>query len=273
MQADQGFVTDQLTMNYSEGPASGPPLLLHGLSGDRRAWDVFFPSLQPEWHLYALDLRGHGESGRVAGRYLLNDYVSDLAAVLSALPEPVVLVGHSLGALGASASWPECVRGLVMFDPPMFNWKLSGEFSPAGRDWFQWVYDTVTQSGSPQEIGARCRIMMAGAPESAILAKTEELSHLDPGTVAVVLRDGLFDGFDLEVILRKVRCPTLLMHGEWSSGGAVRDEDVQLAEANIPHLKVIGMPGAGHLFPWEQQETVLQHLNEFLGALPPALRA
>ena len=88
-----------VTINFVEGPPSGPPLvLLHG-GGDR--WQgllSIIPSLAPRWHLFALDLRGHGKSGRMPGEYRPEHYVADVIAWMEQhLSEPAILFGHSLG--------------------------------------------------------------------------------------------------------------------------------------------------------------------------------
>ena len=99
MLKEQTFDAGEVTINYAEGPASGPPLvLLHG-GGDR--WQDFLPimpSLVMRWHLFALDLRGHGRSGRVPGKYRPEHHVTDVVAFLEGrFTERVVLFGHSLG--------------------------------------------------------------------------------------------------------------------------------------------------------------------------------
>lgn len=49
-------------------------------------------------HIYALDFRGHGNSGRTPGQYLLRDYVVDVKAFLEhQLMEPAIVFGASLG--------------------------------------------------------------------------------------------------------------------------------------------------------------------------------
>ena len=72
---EKTFNTGTVTLNYAEGPPSGPPLLL--LPGMARSWKAFLPvipSLTPDWHVYALDYRGHGKSGRMPGKYKATDY-------------------------------------------------------------------------------------------------------------------------------------------------------------------------------------------------------
>jgi len=80
---EKTFNTGEVTINYAEVPSSGPPLmLLHG-GGDR--WQSFLsivPPLAKKCHIYALDLRGHGKSGRVPGKYCPEHYASDIVAFL-----------------------------------------------------------------------------------------------------------------------------------------------------------------------------------------------
>jgi len=44
------------------GDGRTPLLLLHGFTGHAHAWDTLSIALQPHFHVYALDQRGHGES-------------------------------------------------------------------------------------------------------------------------------------------------------------------------------------------------------------------
>jgi len=104
MITEHSFDTGTVTINYAEGPPSGPALvLLHG--GSARWQDLvgFLPALAVSWHVYALDLRGHGQSGRVPGCYRLQDYVDDLAALLQQVTGPAILFGHSLGGMVGDA--------------------------------------------------------------------------------------------------------------------------------------------------------------------------
>src|SRR2546426_267455 len=44
------------------GDGRTPLLLLHGFTGHAHAWDTLSIALQPHFHVYALDQRGHGDS-------------------------------------------------------------------------------------------------------------------------------------------------------------------------------------------------------------------
>src|SRR5579859_108564 len=97
---EQRFTTSEVELNYAEGPATGPPLvLLHGGGGDWRSLEQLIPALAAHWHLYAPDLRGHGGSTWTPHQYTNDDFARDIEDFLaSVVPEPAVLLGHSLGA-------------------------------------------------------------------------------------------------------------------------------------------------------------------------------
>ena len=89
----------------ASGHAPRPPLLLvHGLSGGAWYWaryQAFFAERGVT--SYAVDLRGRGASRPVPdlGRVAMADYVADALAVARHLPEPPVVIGHSMGGLVA----------------------------------------------------------------------------------------------------------------------------------------------------------------------------
>src|SRR5215470_5049726 len=101
----------RLRLNYAEGPAHGPPLVvLHGGAGRWQYSERFLELLADRWHVFAPDFRGHGKSGRVPGAYRLDDYVADTEAFLrQVVRAPAVVFGHSLGgevALKTTATSP-----------------------------------------------------------------------------------------------------------------------------------------------------------------------
>ncbi|MFJ8622566.1 alpha/beta fold hydrolase [Kitasatospora sp. NPDC093550] len=113
----------ELTLAYREsGPVGGPPLvLLHALGERGSDWDVVLPALAPRHHVYAPDLRGHGDSGR-PGAYGLQAMRDDVLAFLDALElDRVDLVGHSLGGAVAqllAQAAPRRIGRLVLEEIP-----------------------------------------------------------------------------------------------------------------------------------------------------------
>lgn len=110
-----------LAYRVSGSPAAPPLILLHALGESAADWDTVAADLGTRWRVYAVDLRGHGRSGR-PGRYsveLMRDDVWAFADELG-LDRPV-LVGHSLGAMVACLAaqrHPDRVARLVLEEPP-----------------------------------------------------------------------------------------------------------------------------------------------------------
>ena len=101
-------------------PSGKPPLLLvHGLGHAAWCWEHWLDAAAAAGHpAHALSLRGHGGSGGALRTATLGDYATDVMRVAGRLPEPPVLVGHSMGGLVVQlviARYP--VRAAVLVAP------------------------------------------------------------------------------------------------------------------------------------------------------------
>src|SRR5215210_4801668 len=89
--------------------------LLHGFGGSAANWTLVAPALAERCRVLVPELPGHGGSSALPGpAERLDPYADRMAALLD---EPVVLVGHSLGAVVAlrmAIRHPNIVRGLVL---------------------------------------------------------------------------------------------------------------------------------------------------------------
>src|SRR5688500_10426010 len=86
--ADRYADVNGIRIHYLEwGDAGAQPLvLLHGIARCAHAFDHLAPHFADRYRLLAIDLRGHGDSAWDAGgNYLVEDYVSDVEALLDAL--------------------------------------------------------------------------------------------------------------------------------------------------------------------------------------------
>ena len=123
------------TINYGELDGDGPALLL--IHGQMVAWEEYasvIPDLSKNWHIYAVDLYGHGESSHEEELYYLDVNGDDLIWFIdNVIGEDTVVSGHSNGALLAAyiaAYGGDLVKGVVLEDPPVFstqgeNWETS----------------------------------------------------------------------------------------------------------------------------------------------------
>src|SRR5438270_11710233 len=115
------FRGSAVSLNYMEGPSSGPALLLlHGLTQRWQAFLSLISQLTQTHHVFAPDFRGHGLSGRVAEGYRGEEYAHDtLEFIDQVIKGPVVIFGHSLGGMvGAYVAGcrSQRVRALVIGD-------------------------------------------------------------------------------------------------------------------------------------------------------------
>ena len=98
-----------------------PLVLLHGFGNDAHIWEDFAPLVAPYYRTLALDLRGHGDSGRAdPARYDYDFHVRDLECAFEALGVArLVLAGHSLGGRVATlfaGRHTDQIAGLVLVD-------------------------------------------------------------------------------------------------------------------------------------------------------------
>ncbi len=58
MLVERTFDAGNVSINYADGPAAGPPLLmLHGVTSRWQNFLNFMPVFTQRWHVYAADLR------------------------------------------------------------------------------------------------------------------------------------------------------------------------------------------------------------------------
>lgn len=281
---ERTFDTSEVRLNYAEGPANGPPLvLLHGLG---RRWQVFMPvipALSLRWHIFVPDLRGHGKSSRAARGYRGTQYAEDIAHFLrERVSEPAVLFGHSLG--GVLAMWiagrhSQLVRALVLGDNMIIARKVP---PPMYVSLFSGLRDLARKGGSVEQIAdgiGRIELPvpttgefvsireLPGNDEAYLLSWARCVQGADPDTYDMTLDGSAMEGWDGEAMLRGITCPTLLLQANREVGGLMTDADVALAKRVLPHHTHVYFRSLGHALFIQQPEPVLRAVTNFLESL------
>jgi pimeloyl-ACP methyl ester carboxylesterase len=220
---------------------SGPDLLLvHGTTADHTRWETMLPLLEPYATVHAMDRRGRGGSGD-SDRYSLAAEADDVAAVVQAIGRPVVVFGHSFGALVAleAAMLSRGVRRLVLYEPaiglttfPEETARLEHSLAAGRRED---VIVTVLRdiAGMTEEQLAVVRSLPSWAGRVAAAhtvvreARAEEDYRFDPAR------------------LTAIRVPTLLLRGGESPPWLQAETD--LVARALPAARLAPLIGHGHV--------------------------
>jgi pimeloyl-ACP methyl ester carboxylesterase len=251
MLRERAILAGTVRLNCAVAADAGPPLLcLHGVTSRWQTWLPVMPSLSLRWQLHALDLRGHGASGRTFGAYRINDYADDVVTLLQReLGAPTVIIGHSLGAIIATAvaaRAPELVRAVVLEDPPLAAFRHEQLRERPEYAGFLALRDLAREGHTSAEL---LPILSARRPEldsAGVRAWAAAIAALDPDVLTLVVEDRAKVGYDQDTCLRQITAPTLLVQGEPSLGGALSDEDARRAVGLLTRGTYVKLPHVGH---------------------------
>ncbi len=212
--------------------------MIHGLAASLHDWDFLVPDLVADgYEACALDLLGHGDSGKPAGFdiYNIENVTSHMTGWIGslALRQPAILIGHSLGgylALDYALRFPERVRALVLVNPFYSVRQLSSFLRLVFRRQLlntsliertpYWLFRIVIDVTSPQ-LGAGGKPVHT-LPEAVRIQTTLDYKRAAPGIYNIprTMRD-------LTADLPRVTAPTLVLWGA---------RDHTLARSSFPEL-------------------------------------
>lgn len=279
------YTSLRMRLHYLDwGNSSAPTLILvHGGFDHARSWDWTARALAKDYHVIALDLRGHGDSAWSAeGSYMMANFVYDLAQLIEQLGrEPVTLVGHSLGgsvALRYAGLFPDKVAKIVAIE--------GLGLSPASIDeraqksvpehWLDWIEMRRAGARRPRRHYPTIEAAVARMRERNDHLSLEQAMHL---TIHGVNRneDGSyrwkFDPYlhntapqaaadiDLPAFWSRITCPALLCLGldSWASN-PVKDGRA----AHFQDARLVEFENAGHWLHHDRFDRFIAELRAFL---------
>ncbi|HEY7126968.1 MAG TPA: alpha/beta hydrolase [Ktedonobacterales bacterium] len=247
-------------------------VLLHGITSSALSWVRVGPALADRYRVYALDMRGHGDSIKPpAGAYSLRHTADDAAALIEALGlERPAIMGHSWG--GATAMVLAGGGGAGQPVPPLAHIILEDPAHAIGRD------ASKTRIGNyTQDIGrtddAQLRVEIAannpGWTEADIEGKIDALHKVTREAVVSVFDQGGQTG-ELLPVLARITTPTLLMRADANMGTTINAADWEQAKRSLPAFsRAIEIPGATHNVHRSRFAEFMQVVNEFLSTSLP----
>lgn len=241
---------DGLAVAYEARGAGDPALVfVHGWGGRRDEWREVMDGLAPRFRVVALDLGGHGDSGRERARWTLESLADDVVAVLDALDlRGSVLVGHSMGGpvcLLAAARAPERVAGVIgvetleqveYADPP----GLADALAASLRDDRRGAMERYVRAAMPLEVDPE----LADRLIEAALASDLEAS------IALL---AAYSEFDPRPALRDCPVPVRCINS-----AETIETDAESARKYAPGFEVVLLHRSGH-FPMVEAPPELAH--------------
>lgn len=241
-------------------------VLLHGITSSAQSWVRVGPALADRYRVYALDMRGHGESIKpAAGAYSLRHTADDAAAFIEALElERPVLVGHSWG--GATALVLASGARSQQSAPPLAQIILEDPAHTFGGGNFAEKIAFYTKDiGRPEEV-LRPEIIAdnPGWTAADIEGKIDALQHVTREAVVSVIAEAGQAG-ELLPRLAHMAAPTLLIRADAALGSTLTDADWEQAKQYLPaHSRAVQIDGATHNVHRSKFDVFMQVVNDFL---------
>ncbi len=240
---------------------------VHGGAAHAHWFDFVAPGLTPDHHVFAPDLRGHGDSAWADPQtYLFETHAEDLHALLEKLDlNDVVLIGHSMGGMISllhTATHPGRIGRLVIVDSimlmPMDRVTKMREFSARpGKSY-----------GTQDELVARYRL----EPAESQLAAPEVIHRM---AVHSGRKDGegrwqhkadrrVYANFQQIAgvpLWEKIKVPALVITGERST--RFTPELMSKIEARAPQVQMKKVPASDHHIMLENPNGFVDVVREF----------
>lgn len=243
------------------GPQQAPAIvLIHGYTDSARDWLPVEPLLERRFRLIIVDLRGHGASGKPECCYTRFDFAFDIELLLRSLHIGTAdVVGHSLGSIVAQTLaelWPGSTRRLILISSTGTSFETQG-----------WLTD-VQRLDDPIDPDSRFmrnwwNQSIAINPEAFSSRQRRDAAAI-PARVWRAIADQSLVQADLQILLPRIRAPTLLVWGARDT--LVTTEGREVLRAGIAGSRVRIFDSLGHDLFWEDPSGVASAITDFLSA-------
>jgi pimeloyl-ACP methyl ester carboxylesterase len=252
------------------GGEGEPFVILHATGFHGHAYVAMTAQLRRHFHVWAIDLRGHGGSTAPDdGNFAWNGMVDDLLAAVDAIGvDRIHAFGHSMGGavvLAAEVRRPGLLKSAYVFEPIVMN--------------VEWLRDREASGGNPMSGPARKRREVFPSRADALsryasrmplgLLRADALSayvehgfvDLPDGTVQLACRGEsearTFEGNDKITVAEvgDIQTPVMVAAGSISVGDAPDKLAEPLAKA-LPQGRYLAYPFVGHFGPFQEPERI-----------------
>jgi pimeloyl-ACP methyl ester carboxylesterase len=229
--------SDGVEIAYTAHGTGDPALVfIHGGLADHSFWENQLSTLAGKFRVVALDLGGHGASGRGRTAWTISAWAQDVRAVVDRLGlRRAVLIGNSMAgpvALEAAALLKGRVIGVVGVDtlhdataredPEKFHARAAAfrkDFAGSCRA----LVDSLFHPGTQKKLHARAEKRMCAMPPEIVAGMMDGFAH-----------------YDLEAAFRKAGVPIRAINGD------LFPTRIESNRAVTPDFDAVIMKGCGH---------------------------
>jgi pimeloyl-ACP methyl ester carboxylesterase len=262
------FVTvNGLQIHYLDWGNAGkqPLILLHGIARVAHTFAHVAPHFAKDFHVIAVDMRGHGDSGwHAQGAYLVEDYTSDIEQLIEQLClRNVVLWGASTGGRVVqmiAGLHPDWVSAVIVEDvgperPAAISNRRGDRMAKEADGW-----------ASVDELVAQLKVDNPRTQEPVLRNLAQHGAKLRADGRIVWKRDpAILKGFiptELWGAVHRIKAPIIYVLGGAST--IVPLETQQELKRALPQVQIVTMSELGHYPSDEQPEAFLAIADRFL---------
>ena len=273
-----------LNLHYLDwgGEGLSPFVALHGFSAQAHYWDSTAAALHADYHVFALDQRGHGDSDW-AQDYGPATMPADLTAFVDQLGlDRFVLIGHSMGggvAYRFAVEQPQRLERLIIVDaglpspdrPPLPNRDNSVTRS-LSQEYFDDEDAVVAhlQRQSPHASTERIRGVVGQwfrrLPDGRYTFKFDRRLRDRLGGSPEAVEQFRQQARELRERVKTITCPTLLVRG--GNSDILSQEAAEETVAALPNATLAVVPNTGHNIPSDDPRAFRSLIREWLGLAP-----
>lgn len=261
---DTAKAADGLSIAYDvRGKGDTALIFLHGWCGDREYWKHQLDAFAADYRVVAIDLGGHGESGKDRKQWSVTGLAGDAEAVVKALGlKRVILVGHSMGgpiSLEAAKRMPGTVVAVIGADT-LHNAEYQWQEEQAKKVLEGFEADF---KGTLRE-GIRGMLPEKSDPELLKWITTKGEAQ-DPKIAIAIFRE--FPKVDTKALLKDAKVPVRCIN----SGPGWKFYQPTASDINkkSADFKVVIVEGVGHYPMLEKPAEFNQKLQEILKEFSP----
>jgi esterase len=264
---DRYVTVNGLRLHYLEWGGDTKPamILLHGIARHAHTFDHIAADLARDYHVLAVDMRGHGDSDwSPDGAYLVEDYVKDIEGLVRQLGiRRATLLGNSTGGRVVqvfAGMHPDLVERLIVEDVgPERPQDIADAFA-------RQVRQEADGWASEDDLVKQLVTRSPRTPESILRTYAHfGTKRREDGRLIWKRDPNLVKGFvvtELWERVSRITSPTLYVIG--GASRIVPAATQERLKQTLPNVEIVTMPGLGHYPNEEDLPGFLSIVNRFL---------